>query len=302
MKKILFLGNSICAAKAIEDLRLVDQTSEIALFSLDGGLPFRADLIAEVIAKNISESNVLYKSLEFYKTNNVNLILDQKLGKIDFRRKQIVTEDKKVFPFDILVITKMPPRLPEIKGDHREGIFDLQKFSDITALQKQLPITESVAFKAETLEGVRAACALAEREKEVICDCFSLNSSGALDQSTLQALNDFMNTNSRIRFVFDYTIDEILGEIEVKAVRFKGWKVIACQALVFEKGALDMRLLKDSALTLENNRIAVDSSFKTNLDGIYAAGEACFSHAATQELESQGKALVASLIGQPLTI
>ena len=69
-------------------------------------------------------------------------------------------------------------------------------------------------------------------------------------------------------------MDDIIGETEVKAVRLKSGKVVACDMAVIEDAAPDLRFLNDTELVLDE-RIPVTRTFRTNIPEVYAIDAAC---------------------------
>ena len=52
-----------------------------------------------------------------------------------------------------------------------------------------------------------------------------------------------------IRVFSENAIEEILGDVEVKAVKLKSGKVLASDAVIFDEAKADMRMLSEPTLT-----------------------------------------------------
>ena len=275
MKKIIIIGNSIAGVKAIEEIRSRDKESEITLFLEDSHLPAHNYLFGDFLMKAITEDKIFYKPGEFYKENNVHIISGKKIGRVDFKKNRVVTLEKEQFPFDALLITDTSNhRFPEIKGTAKMGVFGLKRLSDIKDILAILHLVDCAVIQADSIEGLKIACSLKKRVKEVILIIpsshvlFSL-----LDKGPAEVIEKCLEQNA-IRIVKENAVSEILGEGEVKAVRLKTGKVLASQMAVIADTKTDLRYFSESSLKM-NQGILVDDFFQTNIPNVFAAGGAC---------------------------
>ncbi len=64
-----------------------------------------------------------------------------------------------------------------------------------------------------------------------------------------------------IRVFSENAVEEILGEVEVKAVKLKSGKVLACDTVIFDEAKADIRMLSEPTLT-DQDQIAIEASFR----------------------------------------
>ncbi|MDQ7093556.1 FAD-dependent oxidoreductase [Desulfosporosinus sp. PR] len=105
-----------------------------------------------------------------------------------------------------------------------------------------------------------------------------LHEEGILDCNKVSAERALHN--EKIEFVWNSTLEEVLGEDQVEGVRLKNLKTgasteLACQGVFFFVGMLPAtHCLKDSGLEMdEQGYIPVKERMETNLEGVYAAGD-----------------------------
>ena len=67
-----------------------------------------------------------------------------------------------------------------------------------------------------------------------------------------------------MRVFSENTVEEILGEGEVKALKFKSGKVLACDAVIFDEAKVDLRMLSEPLL-IDPDQIAVEASFRPSV-------------------------------------
>jgi thioredoxin reductase (NADPH) len=105
-----------------------------------------------------------------------------------------------------------------------------------------------------------------------------LHDEGILDCNKLSgecALN-----HEKMEFIWNSTIEEVLGEESVEAVKIKNIKTgesteLACQGVFFFVGMVpSTRFLKESGVEMDKRGyIPVNDLMETNLEGVYAAGD-----------------------------
>ncbi len=262
-KKIIILGNSSGIPALIESIRIHDVESDITLVSPDGQWPYDRNLLVPLLAKEISPSQALIKSAEFYAQNKVEAVFDKKVTKINFRKNQITLGEKEaVLDYDILVVSSLPERkLPDIKGVNKEGVWALGQLAAVSQFIKELPFIETLVIQSSSSFGLKMAEAALKREKEVIL----------LTDSTLKTSS--AAPSEGIRCVEDNPLMEVLGETDVRAVRLKSGKVLACDAVFFGELSPHFRLFQDTAVSVQE-RIVVNGELKSSVDNVYAFDEA----------------------------
>ncbi|AET66277.1 thioredoxin reductase [Desulfosporosinus orientis DSM 765] len=105
-----------------------------------------------------------------------------------------------------------------------------------------------------------------------------LHDEGILDCNKVSAERAF--NNEKMEFVWNSTIEEVLGDGNVEGVKLKNLKTgasseLSCQGVFFFVGMIPSTgFLKDSGLEMDKRGfIPVNESMETNLEGVYAAGD-----------------------------
>ncbi len=287
MKRVIVMGNSIAGIKAIEEIRKIDQTAQITLFTLEEHVSYYPHLLADLIANEISKDRVYYQPREYYQQLRVGLV-EAKISRVNLKRRRITTEDKQIFDYDLLIIADTGvDKFPDIKGTHKDRVFSLRRFGDMNQFLTALPLVETVIIQSGGALGAKMACALKKRNKEVIWIVPT--------KATLPL------AERNIRVMEEDAVGEILGDSEVKAIRLRSGKVIAAEAVIFGDTEVDLKLFKDSGLQVPN-RISVNAHFQTNIENVFAINGACDSghdrdfedgDAYVSLLEQQGRTVAA---------
>ncbi len=262
MSKTLILGNAQTAVAAVEQIRKEDPSSEIALFCPEGSLPYDRSLLPALLARDIKDAQVFMHPEKYYQEQNITLTAREELGRISVKRKHVSTAKKAQISYDRLLLTDTGAVfLPPVKGHQKDGVFNAWQLASTKALIKYLPYADNVVVSVTTLQGLNTACALARHKKEVV-----VVASGeellpeVLDEETGALLKQILEGKG-LRVMTANSIEEILGDAQVKAVKLKSGKVIACEAVVFDAVTADMRMLSEPVLNTPDE-IRLDGCFQ----------------------------------------
>ena len=297
MNKIIVLGNSPAAVKAIENIRAHDKESSIFIIAHDGSYPYKREIFSAVIAKEASVEDIYYRDKKFYKDHHIEVILDKTVTRINFKRKKIFTEQKEQYAYDQLILAELPDatKLTDIKGGHKEGVYSLRKIKYIDKLIKEVPLIDVIAIQSHTPAGLQAAAALLKLNKEIYL--LSTNDN-AVKEIQDHALKNYIETcihQEKLHCVND-TIEEILGDTVLKAVKLNTGKVLGCQAVILGELPENLKLLDDAHINVEDAKVKVDDYFRTSLQDVYAVdalvehtkNDAWHDFVSSEYLEQQG--------------
>jgi len=303
--KFVIIGQSPAAYSAIKTMRDGAADWDIALISTDGQLPYSCELFPELINRAIKEKDVFCAAGSFYKENGIEVVLDKEISRINFNRRKVYLSEKAQLDYDALLITDVPQvRLPEVKGSRRQGVFHTARLDSVRRIIKQLTFVETVVVVPSTLYGMQIARALKEAGKEVVVVSAER---GFLPFEFMDATEEVLSKGIEaggLRLIVN-TLEDVLGEGEVQAVRFKSGKVMACEMVIFEDVQPDLRFLAEGDLVIRK-RVCVHSTMRSNIDNVYAADvlmelsapEFIGSYSMNRELSMrQGECAVSSILG-----
>jgi NAD(P)H-nitrite reductase large subunit len=262
--KTLVIGNSLDVLSIIQNIFSLHKDQQVTLFTTEGVLPYDRSLLPPLVAATVTEQQIYTTSQNFLAEYHPQLVTTESLARISVKRRYLTTEKKTQIDYDRLVVVDTGHLiLPLIKGHQRTGVFDCWRLPSIKALMKHLPFTDSVTVVVSKLQGLNMACALSRLKKEV-----TVVSSGPgflsdiLDEETGLLLKQILEGKG-IRVFSENTIEEILGEEQVKAVKLKSGKVLACDTVIFDEAKADLRMLSEPILT-DPDQITVEASFRTS--------------------------------------
>lgn len=310
MKNVVIIGQSPAAHAAVKALLDRDPSVGITLISCDGQLPYDRALLPGLIDRSVRENDIFCAGEDFYTSAKVQVVAGKEISRINFNRKRVFCADKIQVDFDGLIIADgTDVRLPPFKGIRRQGVFHLARLDAVKGLVRYLALTETAVVEPLGFAGIKSALALKAVGKDVIIVMRNeVLLPGVLSELRSQALARALEKRG-IRLI-PGGIDDIIGETEVKAVRLKSGKVVACDMVVMEDVAPDLRFLNDTELEAAAGRIPVTGPFRTNIPGVHAVDAACQSadlkftgtYAFSETAALQAAAAVAGLWGDEKTL
>ncbi|MBF0510953.1 MAG: FAD-dependent oxidoreductase [Candidatus Omnitrophica bacterium] len=260
--KTLVLGNSLEVFNGIKEIYNQDKSSEIILFATEGLMPYDRALLPAFIAGLTTEKELFKKAQELLLDYHLELITNEAIARISVKRRYLTTDQKKQISYEKLVLVDTGSLiLPGIKGLQKSGVFDAWLLSSMKALRKDINFLDSFMIPVTNIQGLNMAFALCQLQKEVTV----LSSTPGLlpdffDEETGLLLKQILEEN-KIRVLSESVIEEILGDAQVKAVKLKSGKVLACDSVIIDEARMDLRMLSDPQLE-ENDKICLEACFK----------------------------------------
>ncbi|MEW6101009.1 MAG: FAD-dependent oxidoreductase [Candidatus Omnitrophota bacterium] len=278
MKQFVIIGNSAAGISAAEAIRKKDKESKIIMISDEDYPAYCRCLISYYLAGEAKEENILYRPQDFYKENNIEILLNKKVSRIDPKKNRLICEDKTQISYDsLLIATGASPKFPETKGIKKAGVFGFRTIKDAKDISGLVPVTKSACVLGGGLIGLKAAYALKKRNIDVKVVIKSNQVlSQMLDSKSASFVQKKLEQNG-IDFVFGQDVAEIIGEGEIKAVKFDSGKVYGCSLIIVGKGVEpNTGIVKDTEIKV-NEGVIANNLLQTNVPNIYAAGDVCES-------------------------
>ena len=275
MKQFIIIGNSAAGIATVEAIRQRDKTSKILVFSDEDYPAYCRCLISYYLAGDIKEDKILYRAESFYKENNIELLLNKKVMRIDPKKNRIILEDKTQFSYDALLIaTGASPKFPEdLKGIKKRGVFGFRTIKDTKGIAGLLPMTKAACVLGGGLIGLKGAYGLKKRNVEVKV---IIKSKQVLSQMLDFEAAGFMQRKleeNGIEIILGQDVDEIIGNGDIKAVKLDSGKAFESSLIIVGKGVSpNIDLIKETQIKF-NEGILANNSMQTNMPNIYTAGD-----------------------------
>lgn len=270
------IGNSAAGLAAIDSVRQVDPAGTIINISQEPHRPYSRCLLSYYLAGAINKDRLWIRPEDYYQRCSVRSYLGAVVEEIDIKNKAVkITCDKKtesVIYDKLLVATGAKAKGVGIKGEDKKGVFVLRTLDDADRILSMLGGASDIAILGGGLIGMRAACALKKRNKNVrVLVKSSHIFSQMLDFQAADILRKHLEGNG-VKISTGVEAKEICGNGSVRGVILDDGTELPCQLIVIGKGvASNAGLLKDK--TEGKDGILVDSHLLTSQPDIYAAGD-----------------------------
>lgn len=273
----IIIGNSAAGIAAVEAIRKRDRKSKITVISDEEYPSYCRCLISYYLAGDIKEKDVRYRQDSFYKDNDVRLILNKKIVRVDPKKSRVSFSGKEEEEgYDrLLIATGASPKFPDIKGIKKGGVFGFRTMADVKAIEARFAKSKNAAILGGGLIGLKVAYALSKKglgvkvvikSKQVLSQVLDSEAAG-LVQKRLE--------EHGIEILLGRDVSELVGEGDVKAIRLDDGKVVDTSLVLACKGvAPNIDLVKGSGIKTEEGIIA-DERLATNVANIYTAGDVC---------------------------
>lgn len=270
----LIIGNGIAGLSAAETIRKNDTNNRITLISSENYLTYYRVKLSHFISKNFKDEDLFVHNQEWYKEHNIDLILGKSVSNVDTEKNEVMLDDGTNIKYDKLLFANgSKPFVPPIKGNEKEGVFALRTIEDLKKAKEYFQSCSSITVIGGGLLGLESAWAIKQLGKEVNVVEFSpYLLPRQLDEGLAKNLGDILNENG-LHLYLGAATDEILGNEKVEGIRLQDGRAIKTDAVLISAGIRPiLDLVKDSNIKFDKG-IQVDSSMKTNIDNIYAAGD-----------------------------
>ncbi|MEW6409837.1 MAG: FAD-dependent oxidoreductase [Nitrospirota bacterium] len=272
--KYIIIGNSAAGIAAVESIRDIDQSGEITVFSKENYLAYSRPLIAEFISDRVTEKRMAYRYEDFYKLHRVNLHLGIKVTKIAPENKTIITDKKRSFSYDkLLIATGGTPIIPQVVGLDKKGVHTLITWDDAKGIKKDIKGKKEAVIIGGGLIGMKAAeCVHDAGIKVTIVEL--------ADHILCTILDDYGSTifehhleSKGINLIMGNTVAEVSGKDRVRSVVLKDGTRLKCDLLIVAIGVKpNTEIIKGSGINT-NKGILIDRRMQTSVEDIYASGD-----------------------------
>lgn len=195
---------------------------------------------------------------------------------VDFSREEKIIKTKKGKEFSakaVIIACGSEPRLLNIPGEKRlrgSGV------AYCATCDAEFFDGEDVVVVGSGDQAIEEGMFITKFARKVTV--IVLHDEGILDCNKVSAERAF--NNERMNFIWNSTIEEVLGEDSVEGVKIKNLKTgssseLECQGVFFFVGMVpSTSYLKDSGIEIDKRGyIPVNNLMETNLEGIYAVGD-----------------------------
>lgn len=272
------IGNGIAGFFGAKTLREIDPKRSITIITHENEYFYSRPLITHYLTGELSRSDLMLSSTPFYEEKGIDLLKGIRVSRVDFSHRRLILQNRKQMRYDQLLIASggVPRPLEGFEGK-RKGVYPLRTLLDADRIKEVAQKSKNALIAGGGLVGMKIAHALNQLGlKTTVIVSSPQIFSRTLDTKAARIFQTLFEEKG-IRFFFN---DEVVETMERTSSKGRIWGVVTKQKrtiqgdfLVVGKGVNpNVDLFKDTPLQLREG-IVVDRRMKTNLKGVFAAGD-----------------------------
>ena len=272
--RVIIVGNGLAGIISAKTLRELDKKVEIEVFAEEKYHYYPRPNLIEFLAGTIPLERMFAFPQEWYREQNINIHLGKPVTRIFPDSQEIEVAGGKKEKYESLLLANGSfSFIPPFKGTDKKGIFALRTLDDAFELLEYLKNHQRVAVIGGGLLGLEIARAMKSRGARVdVVEFFDRLLPRQLDiqgASLLKAQIENMGINVHLGLA----TEEILGQNDVRGLRFKGEREIEMDMAIVAAGVRsNIRLAKEAGLETDRG-LVTDDYLQSSNPKIFGAGD-----------------------------
>lgn len=276
IEKFVIIGASGAGMSAAEEIRKRNKESEITIFSKEDIKGYYRPQLSKMLSNDISLDVLTIKNDSWFTENNINLVLNKEVLKIDTENRIVVLTDNSEVEFTKLIIASgaecfMPP----ITGNDKKGVFTLRYIKDSSLIREYAKEKKYAVVIGGGVLGLETASELSNMGLEVtVIEMANRILPRQLDNPASLILEELVNV-AGVRFRKDASTKEIVGDDKVTGVLLTDGEVIKADVVVVSTGIKSNSQIAQGTGIEIKRAIVVNNKMETGVPGVYACGDCC---------------------------
>lgn len=272
--KFIIIGNGVAGTTAAANIRKTDKQSEITILTNES-FPFYSRIrLIDYLAKETDKENIIIYKNSWYEENNIKLMLNFRVSRIDKDNKRILAADGTGLDYDrLLISTGGISFVPPIPGADKKGVFTLRTLQDADEIMAYADNRKKVLLIGGGVLGLEAGNSLRKTGHEVtVVEFFPRLLPRQMDTGGAEILRSQMESMG-FTFHLGAKSKEITGNDSAQGLVLEDGRKIECDMVIISAGVRPNAGLA-AELGLEINKgIIVNDRMETEIRDIYAAGD-----------------------------
>jgi|TARA_B110000438_G_scaffold176381_1_gene168551 3-phenylpropionate/trans-cinnamate dioxygenase ferredoxin reductase subunit len=274
IKKILILGGGQAAVYAAYEIRKHDTHSVISIFSEENYLPYeRPPLSKDFLMNKKKDEELLFFSDDFFKNKKINYV-NNKIIKVNFDNKLIISKNKIEYSYDkLLITTGSTNRKLKINNEIDNDILYLRNLDDAKKIKDKILNLNKIAIIGGGFIGLEIASSLSQQNKTINIIEISNQLMGRIIPSQIANLVKDKHKKNGSKLYINTKIKNIQKKEQSFKIFLEDNTLIEAEIIIGGIGSFpSVELFTDTDLKIENG-ILTDEFCQTSIKDVYAAGD-----------------------------
>lgn len=273
--KYVIIGAGAAGVSAVKEIIKRRSENDTITVITEETYPFyyRPRLI-EYLSGEVSTNEIIINDEKWFESNKIDLKLAEKVKKIDFVNKKVISDNKSYQYDKLLLANGAHSYLPPIKGANMERVFTLRDLSDAKDIFSTAKDSKYAVVVGGGLLGIEAASNLKKAGLDVsIVERSEWCLSRQLDKEGGKLLIDILKKEKGLKFALDAATKELIGDDEVKGVLLEDGTEIKADLVLLSTGVRsNIDIFEGTDLEIKR-AVDVNQYMETNIKDVYAAGD-----------------------------
>lgn len=278
--ELVIVGGGLATARAIKTYREAGGEGRILLVSKDASLPYhRPPLSKRYLRGEVEAADTLVEPEEFYETNDVELLLETAVARVDVDEGAVELEDGRRQSYGkLLIASGATPRCLDVPGSDLAGVLTLRTLADSTEIRAALDDGQDALVVGGGFIGMEVAASLHQRGAEVTLVHRESGLFQRLEAAELERDLASLFADNGVVLILPGEVVAFRGRSHVDSILMKSGERLTPAFVVVGVGVgPTVDFLERSGLELANG-VVVNERFETNAAGVYAVGDVANFH------------------------
>jgi len=308
----VIVGASLAGATAAITLREEGAAGSVTLIGAEPDAPYeRPPLSKNYLRGQASFEKALVRPAPFYAERDIETVLGTRVIGIDTASRFVELQDHRRIPFDsLLIATGTQNRRLTVPGADLDGIYSLRTVHDADRIKAHMAPGRRAVIVGMGFIGSEVAASLRREGLEVTAiEPAKTPFHRVLGEAVGRRIGELHRAHG-VRTVFEDSVASFEGGRTVTHVITRAGRRLECDFVVAGVGVEPaVELLQGSGIQVDNG-VVVDQHCRTNVDGIYAAGDVANHYHPVfkrhirvehwQNATKQGTAAGRNMVGNPV--
>ena len=275
MAAYVIVGASLAGATAAITLRQEGADGTVTLIGAEQEPPYERPALSKAYLRGEAPfETTLVRPPAFYAEQGVETMFGTPAARIDTAQRVVELDDHRRVPFDVLLIaTGGRNRRVALPGADLDGIYGLRTVQDADRIRKEIGSGRRAVVAGMGFIGSEVAASLRLKGVEVVAiDPSATPLFRVLGPVVGQTLADLHRAHG-VRTIFQDRVAAFEGRDRVRCVVTRAGSRIECDFVVVGIGIEPVTYWLDGSGIHVDNGVIVDEYCKTNVSGIFAAGD-----------------------------
>ncbi|NLW92562.1 MAG: FAD-dependent oxidoreductase [Syntrophomonadaceae bacterium] len=272
--RFVIIGGGIAALSAAQSIRKRNRTAEIVMLSEEAYRPYYRPSLSDLLSEDLPDKRLYVFDEAWYGENNIKLLTETRVEKIDSAGKQVVSEKGESYPYTKLIVaTGARSNIPPFKGVEQAGVFALRSLGDALVLKEAIKSAKTAVVIGGGVLGLEAVWEMVSSGVEVsVIEHNTRLMPRQLDEPSSLKLQQAM-IDKGIKLYLGLDTEEILGDGRVTGVKLSDGQLLPADLVLLSTGVKPNTELAQAAGLEIAQGVVVDGRMRTSAGDIYAAGD-----------------------------